>query len=233
MRFTKPEYYEVDDGRIWNVSAAAFITDPNTDTAYQQYLADGGKPIKAPDKSSVNTVDALYQCLKFYGFALGELEPEDDKAMRLRAEAQKKSERILSAVMQRSVAQTATFTSDEYKVLAEAEMFPVWVAGESYQANERIQHNGIVYEVVQAVTAESYQPPDAEGMLAIYRPLSEVGTEEGDGTKENPINFLLGMDCEKGKYYSFNGKTYLAVQDMKPCIWEPGSAGTMAIWQEA
>lgn len=232
MRFTKPMYYEVIDGRIWSVDAAAFLADPATDETYQEYLAAGGKAIKAPDTEGVNSVQGLYQVLKFYGFPLGSLEPEEEKAQRLRAEAQVKSEKIISAAMQRQMAQTATFTANEYKVLAEAELFPVWTAGETYAKGDRIQHNGIVYEVVQAVTAQSHQPPDMTGMLAIYRPISEAGHEEGDGTKENPINFILGMDCEKGKYYYFNGKTYLAVQDMKPCVWEPGSAGTAAVWQE-
>lgn len=232
MIFTRPMYYEVIDGRIWNVDAAAFLVDPATDGAYQDYLAAGGKAIKAPDTEGMNSVQGLYQALKFYGFPLGGLEPEDEKKQRLKAEAQKKASAILNAVAQRQIAQIATFTNEEYKVLADAEIFPVWAAGETYAKDDRIQHNGIVYEVVQAATARSHQPPDMTGMLAIYRPLSEVGHEEGDGTKENPISFLLGMDCEKGKYYYFNGKTYLAVQDMKPCVWEPGSAGTSAVWQE-
>lgn len=232
MIFTRPMYYEVIDGRIWSVDAAAFLVDPATDGAYQDYLAAGGKAIKAPDIEGVNSVQGLYQALKFYGFPLGSLEPDDEKNQRLKAAAQKKASAILDAVAQRQIAQIATFTNEEYKVLADAEIFPVWAAGESYVKDERIQHKGIVYQVVQDVTAIENQPPDLTGMLAIYRPLSEAGHEEGEGTKENPINFLLGMDCEKGKYYYFNGKTYLAVQDMKPCVWEPGSAGTTAIWQE-
>ncbi len=31
MIFTKPMYYEVIDGRIWSVDAAAFLADPATD----------------------------------------------------------------------------------------------------------------------------------------------------------------------------------------------------------
>lgn len=232
MIFTKPMYYEVIDGRIWSVDAAAFLADPATDETYQEYLAAGGKAIKAPDTEGVNSVQGLYQVLKFYGFPLDNLEPEDEKNQRLKVEAQKKASAILDAVAQRQIAQIATFTNEEYKILADAEIFPVWAAGETYAKNERIQHKGIVYQVMQDVIAIENQPPDLTGMLAIYRPISEAGHEEGDGTKENPINFLLGMDCEKGKYYYFNGKTYLAVQDMKPCVWEPGSAGTSAVWQK-
>lgn len=232
MIFTKPMYYEVIDGRIWNVDAAAFLVDPATDETYQEYLAAGGKAIKAPDTEGVNSVQGLYQVLKFYGFPLGSLEPEDEKNQRLKAEAQKKASAILDAVAQRQIAQIATFTNEEYKVLADAEIFPAWAAGEVYTKDERIQHNGIVYNVEQEVTAQSHQPPDLTGMLAIYRPISEVGHEEGDGTKENPINFLLGMDCAKGKYYFFNGNTYLALMDMKPCVWEPGAAGTATVWQK-
>ena len=233
MIFTRPMYYEIIDGRIWSVDAAAFLVDPATDGAYQDYLAAGGKAIKAPDIEGVNSAQGLYQALKFYGFPLGSLEPEDEKKQRLKAHAQKKASAILDAVAQRQIAQIATFTNEEYKVLADAEIFPVWAAGESYVKDERIQHKGIVYQVVQDVTAIENQPPDLTGMLAIYRPLSEAGHEEGDGTKENPINFLLGMDCEKGKYYFFNGNTYLALMDMKPCVWEPGAAGTHTVWQEA
>ena len=89
---------------------------------------------------------------------------------------------------------------------------------------------GVVYEVIQQVTAIETQPPSAEGMLAIYRPLSvdsETG-EEPDGTLENPYTYLDGMDVYNGKYYTYNGKLYLAKADMTPCVWAPDTAG---LWQ--
>ena len=68
------------------------------------------------------------------------------------------------------------------------------------------------------------QPPDAEGMLAVYRPISEAHA----GTQEDPIPWVYGMDCHTGLYYSHNALMYLCKADMIPCVWEPGTAG---LWQ--
>lgn len=229
--FNSPEYYEIDDGRIWSVSKAAFLTDPSTDTDYQSFLASGESPIKAPDETGVNTAEGLRQCLKFYGFAQGELESEEDKSARVKAEAEIQSEKILSSIMRSSMLQTTEFTAEEFATFAAAELYPKWISDAQYKQGDRIQHNGVVYQVAQDTMSSAVYPPDAEGVLAIYRPLSVVGSPEADGSLESPYAFISGMDCEAGKYYSYNGKVYKAVQDMKPCMWEPGSAGTAAIWQ--
>ena len=132
--------------------------------------------------------------------------------------------------MQRSAVQTMSFAPAEFAVMAKAKLFDEWQAGETYEAGFRLVHEGVVYEVIQQVTAIETQPPSAEGMLAIYRPLSvdsETG-EEPDGTLENPYTYLDGMDVYNGKYYTYNGKLYLAKADMTPCVWAPDTAG---LWQ--
>ena len=233
MNLFTPEYYEVNDGRIWSVSAAAFLADPSSDEAYQAFLSAGGTPIKAPDGKGENSVEGLRQCLKFYGFAQGELESEEDKSARVKAEAEVQSEKILSSIMRSSMLQTTEFTAEEFATFAAAELYPKWAADVQYKQGDRIQHNGVVYQVAQDLTSSAVYPPDAAGVLALYRPLSVVGSPEADGSLENPYAFMSGMDCEAGKYYSYNGKVYKAIQDMKPCVWEPGTAGTAAVWQLA
>lgn len=229
--FDTPEYYEINDGRIWSVANAAFLADPSSDEDYQSFLASGRSPIKAPDEPGVNTAEGLRQCLKFYGFAQGELESEDDKTARVKAEAEVQSEKILSSIMRSSMLQTTEFTAEEFATFAAAELYPKWAAGVQYKQGDRIQHNGVVYQVAQDTTSSAVYPPDAEGVLAIYRPLSAVGSPDADGSLGNPYAFISGMDCEAGKYYSYNGKVYKALQAMKPCVWEPGSVGTAAVWQ--
>ena len=147
------------------------------------------------------------------------------------AEAQAKTEKILTSRMQINLAQTMSFSSAEFTILATAGLFESWVAGHTYAKGYRLEHKGVVYEVVQEVTSIENQPPDAVGMLAIYRPLSvdsETG-EEPDGTKENPYVYMYGMDVEKDKYYTYEGKLWLAKTDMKPCVWNPG---TPNVWEE-
>ena len=145
-------------------------------------------------------------------------------------EAAAESAAILTAKMQRQLVQAEDFTPAEFATLARAGLFPVWTAGESYVTGDRLVHEGVVYEVQQPVTAQAHQPPGSAGMLAIYRPISadpDTG-EEPDGSRDNPYSFIHGMDVSTGKYYTFEGKLYLAKADMKPCVWNPGTPG---LWQ--
>lgn len=146
------------------------------------------------------------------------------------AQAKEEAEKILEAKSRANLVQIASFTAAEFTLLAKAELFPLWTVGETYPQGRRIQHEGIVYEVIQQVTAIETQPPSAEGMLAVYRPLSvdpETGTEP-DGTQENPYIFIYGMDVEKDSCYSYNGKLYKAETDLPACVWPPDTEG---LWQ--
>ena len=145
-------------------------------------------------------------------------------------EAESKSYSILTAALRKNAAQTMSFTSEEFTTFCKAGLFDEWKAGDTYSAGYRLVYKNIVYEVIQEVTAIENQPPDAEGMLAIYRPLStnpDTGVEP-DGSKENPYTFIYGMDVENNKYYTYNGKLYLAKASMPACVWYPG---TESLWQ--
>lgn len=157
-------------------------------------------------------------------------EPEPEPTPVPEPTVEEQATTILANSMRTMAAQTQTFTTAQFSVLAQAGVFEQWEAGKTYQAGYRLAHEGIVYEVIQEVTALENQPPNAEGMLAIYRPLSvdaETG-EEPDGTQEHPYEFLYGMDVTNGCYYTYEGKLYLAKADMPACVWYPGTAG---LWQ--
>lgn len=125
-------------------------------------------------------------------------------------------------------ATATTITNDQ--ALQMPDLFPTWeqvlAAGEELSADRIINKDGILYRVVQAVTPQEHQPPDGEGMLAIYRPIDE----EHAGTLEDPIPWVYGMDCHAGTYFSYNGHIYqvAAGGDMIPCVWPPDTAG---LWQ--
>lgn len=125
---------------------------------------------------------------------------------------------------------SSTFTDNQ--ALEFPILFPVFPDGVNedgkYVANQIIQDEGQIYRVVQEVTPLLFQPPHGEGMLAIYRPIVLAH----EGTLEDPIPFIEGMDCERDKYYSYNGEIYKALQDMTPCVWAPGTQGTEAVWQK-
>ena len=107
-------------------------------------------------------------------------------------------------------------------------LFPAWEdvleAGAELAKGRVISDNGRLYRVMQAVTPQAHQPPDAEGMLAVYRPIDRGHA----GTPEDPIPWVYGMDCLAGTYYSYNGAIYLCKGDMAPCVWPPDTTG---MWQ--
>ena len=138
--------------------------------------------------------------------------------------AQAEASAILTKKAHKQLAQTETFSAAELATLAKAGLYDPWAASEKYVKGNRIVHDGVVYEVQQAVTAQAHQAPDSAGMLAIYRPISASG-DTADGSRDKPYAYLNGMDVSTGKYYSFEGKLYLAKSDMKPCVWNPGTAG--------
>lgn len=163
--------------------------------------------------------------------------PESLPDLELRAQiaaAQAQSRTILMARMQADMVQTGAFAAAEFATFARAGLFTDWAAGQTYVKGYRLAHKGIVYEVMQEVTAIENQPPDAAGLLAVYRPLSvdpETG-EEPDGSREHPFAFLYGMDVTKDSYYSYEGKLWLARADMPACVWTPGTEGLWQ-WEEA
>ena len=131
------------------------------------------------------------------------------------------------AALEAFASQAAAGLSDD-AALKMAAAFPVWPSGTDasgqYEKGQIVQHGGGLYRIEQAVAPQAHQPPDAAGMLAVYRPVSPSHA----GTAEDPIPWVYGMDCYTGEYFSYEGKVYLCKGDMIPCVWTPGSAG---LWQ--
>ena len=132
------------------------------------------------------------------------------------------AEDLLHTMQVRAMALTVPL-EDDATALTLSPICPGWEANHHYEAGEIVNYNGQPYRVVQAVDALDHQPPGAEGMLAIYRPI-----DPATGTREDPKNFYYGMDVTSGLYYTYNGKLYLAKSDMPACTYYPGSEG---VWQ--
>lgn len=133
------------------------------------------------------------------------------------------AEAMLNAIQRRSAIRSIPLDDDKTALIV-APVCPGWAAGQEYGKGDILNHGGTVYRVIQDVLSLENQPPGAEGMLAIYRPVVFLHA----GTADDPIPFENGMDVENGRYYSLGGKTYLAKADMMPCTWPPGSEG---VWQ--
>ena len=134
-----------------------------------------------------------------------------------------------AVTLMRAMARTATNIPDAV-ALSISDILPIWKefldSGEKIGEGVCIMHEGQCYRQMQpgGVTPIESQPPGADGMLAVYRPIDK----EHAGTLEDPIPWVNGMDCFKDKYYSHDGEVYLCKQDMTPCVWAPG---TPDLWQ--
>lgn len=122
----------------------------------------------------------------------------------------------------------ATTLTDAQALGIQRDLYPVWPDGVDdngqYHKGQIISYGDAIYRVDQdGVTPDESQAPDAEGMLAVYRPI----VEGHKGNKKDPIPWVYGMDVKKNKYYSYGGVVYRAAENMKPCVWYPDSG----IWQ--
>lgn len=132
-------------------------------------------------------------------------------------------------ILARTLAASHTELSDTV-ALSIPDILPSWdellAAGQPIQPGVCLMHNGQCYRQAQSgpVTPIESQHPGGDGMLAVYRPIEREHT----GTMADPIPWVSGMDCRTGKYYSYEGVTYLCKGDMIPCVWTPGTAG---LWQ--
>ena len=108
------------------------------------------------------------------------------------------------------VAQFQAQSLDDEQALQVVAIYPEW-SGDSvaYSKDYKVQYKDILYKCAQAHTSQSDWAPGVAPSLwtAIANPTQE-------GTKDNPIPVpdtvtTAGMEYVKGKYYSWQGKTYL------------------------
>lgn len=93
---------------------------------------------------------------------------------------------------------------DDKTALQSVPLFAKWSAGVDVKKDQRYQYNGILYKVRQDHTTQDGWTPDKTPAL-----WTAVASDEDQGTIDNPIPAVRGMEYVYGKYYSDGGKTYL------------------------
>ena len=133
------------------------------------------------------------------------------------------------AAFARVMAVQAAPTLTDNQALTMPDLFPTWEQvleeAQPLKKDSIINDGGTLYRVVQDNTIpQAHQPPHGEGMLAVYRPIDK----SHEGTADDPIPWIYGMDCHEGTYYSYNGKTYLCKSDRCRALGT-GYAGPVAV----
>lgn len=113
--------------------------------------------------------------------------------------------------------------TDEQALQAVA-VYPAWREGVAYAEGERVRHNGELWRVLAAHESQAAWAPDAAPSLFAKVLTADDGTilawQQPDSTNA----------YAKGDRVTHNGKTWESMADGN--VWEPGAAGTEALWVE-
>lgn len=96
--------------------------------------------------------------------------------------------------------------SDDAALVATC-LFEEWNPNAEYSEGERFLYNGNLYRCKKANPVNPTWTPDV-----VYEYYEPVAKPTENGTMDNPITAVAGMEYEKGKYYAENGKIYLCVR---------------------
>ena len=92
--------------------------------------------------------------------------------------------------------------------LSNIALFPDWEIGMDLSVDDRVEHDGKLYKVVQAHISQEHWTPNVTP--ALFEPIDVVN----DGTIGNPIIAVSGMTYFKDKYYldETDGNIYLCTR---------------------
>lgn len=149
---------------------------------------------------------------KFENGEFTEMTAEETAEMQKQAaltEALEKTRPFTEAEVSRLLitAQINTLSVDDNTALRMVNFYPEWAINTAYTVGFKVQHNGKLWRVVQAHTAQDgWQPENAP---SLWEQVNETHT----GELADPIPYEGNMALENGKHYIQNGAIYLCIRD--------------------
>ena len=139
-----------------------------------------------------------------------------------------KTPEVQSAMVQAAVAVAqiqAQSLTDEQAITVK-NIYPAWDGnGVSYQKDYYLTYNGKLYKVLQVHTSQADWSPDtAPSLFAEVLP-GQGGTGIGEWVQPGSTN-----PYQTGDRVTHNGKMWESLIDGN--VWEPGTQGSEALWQE-
>jgi chitodextrinase len=120
----------------------------------------------------------------------------------------------------RSILEKAVQSVTDDEALEAVTMFPKWTSGTAYTEGAKLQHNGVLYRVLQAHTSQDTWTPNTSPSLfaKVLIPDDDIIPEWEQPDSTNPYS--------KGDTVTHGGKTWTS--DIDGNVWEPGVYG----WSE-
>jgi chitodextrinase len=120
----------------------------------------------------------------------------------------------------RHILEKAVQSVSDSEALDAVTMFPKWTSGTAYTEGTKLQHNGVLYRVLQAHTSQDTWTPNTSPSLfaKVLIPDDDIIPEWEQPDSTNPYS--------KGDTVTHGGKTWTS--DIDGNVWEPGVHG----WSE-
>lgn len=116
--------------------------------------------------------------------------------------------------LRKVIEQMASGLSEE-EAVANAELFPEWIAdGNDYAVGDKVRYNSTLYKVLQAHTSQPDWTPDTAVSLYARILAGQEGTEVGEWEQPDSTN-----PYKKGDRVIYNGKMYESTIDGN--VWSP------------
>ena len=124
--------------------------------------------------------------------------------------------RALRPIIEKAVSATLSDT----EALDAVSLFPAWVSGKSYVADDRVKYDGNLYKCLQAHASQADWAPTAAPSLWAKVLIPDPGTIPEWEQPESTNPYMAGDKV------THNDKTW--VSDIDNNVWEPGAYG----WSE-
>ena len=97
-----------------------------------------------------------------------------------------------------------------------SKLYPEWSSriGKEVTVDTRLWYKGYLYKVTTAHTVQKSWTPDVSYSLFV-----KVALDSEEGTVDNPIQYSVGMELIKDKYYVENGVKYLCIRELAQSVW--------------
>lgn len=116
---------------------------------------------------------------------------------------------IWRAIVALAVKQARMITDDQEALTVKA-LYKQWTEqiGKQLNVGEYIQYENVLYRVLQQHTVNEVWKPGV-GTESLYM----VIDKEHEGTLDDPIPWMTGMECFVGKYYIEDDILYVCIRD--------------------
>ena len=131
---------------------------------------------------------------------------------------------IAEAIQMRAYIEEMSANLSDEEALDNVDVFPNWRAGVSYETNDRVRYEEVLYKVLQSHVSQEDWTPDVA--VSLFARVDDPGEEWPEWVQPTGAQDAYPL----GAKVSHNEKHWISNVDNN--VWEPGGVGTENLWHE-